>query len=79
MGFTGGTVVKNPPADAEDARNAGSIPRPRSPEVGNSNLLQYYHLKKFHGQRSLAIYSPWGPKELDTAERLSTAHTMKWA
>ena len=21
---------------------------------------------KFHGQRSLAGYSPWGPKELDT-------------
>ena len=21
-----------------------------------------------HGQRSLAVYSPWGPKELDTAE-----------
>ena len=26
-----------------------------------------------HGQRSLAGYSPWGPKELDTTERLSTA------
>ena len=24
-----------------------------------------------HGQRSLVGYSPWGPKELDTAERLS--------
>ena len=27
-----------------------------------------------HGQRSLAGYSPWGHKELDTAERL-TQHT----
>ena len=26
-----------------------------------------------HGQRSMAGYSPWGPKELDTTERLSTA------
>ena len=26
---------------------------------------------EFHGQRSLAGYSPWGRKELDTAERLS--------
>ena len=26
-----------------------------------------------HGQRSLAGYSPWGGKESDTAERLSTA------
>ena len=25
-----------------------------------------------HGQRSLAGYSPWGQKELDTPERLST-------
>ena len=24
-----------------------------------------------HGQRSLVGYSPWGPKELDTAERLN--------
>ena len=27
---------------------------------------------KFHGQRSLAGYSPWGHKESDTTERLST-------
>ena len=27
---------------------------------------------KFHGQRSLVGYSPWGGKELDTTERLST-------
>ena len=26
---------------------------------------------EFHGQRSLAGYSPWGQKELDTTERLS--------
>ena len=30
---------------------------------------------RFHGQRSLAGYSPWGHKELDTAELLST-HTL---
>ena len=28
-----------------------------------------------HGQRSLAGYSPWGHKELDTTEQLSTAHS----
>ena len=27
---------------------------------------------KFHGQRSLAAYSLWGCKELDTTEQLST-------
>ena len=42
MGFPGGSVVKNPPANAEDARDAGSIPgMGRSPEAGNGNLLPY--------------------------------------
>ena len=31
-------------------------------------------LEKFHGQRSLAGYSPWGHKELDTSEQMN-AHT----
>ena len=30
--------------------------------------------RKFHGQRSLAVYSPWGHKELDMTEQKST-HT----
>ena len=35
-------VVKNPPADAEDAREAGLIPGSgRSPGEGNGNPLQY--------------------------------------
>ena len=35
-------VVKNPPANAEDARDMGSIPRSeRSPREGNGNWLQY--------------------------------------
>ena len=28
---------------------------------------------KFHGQKSLADYSPWGGKESDIAERLTTS------
>ena len=42
--FSGGTVVKNPPANAGDARNSDSIP-PRAPGVGNGNLLQYSYLE----------------------------------
>ena len=39
MGFPGGSVVKNPPANAEAA---GSIPGSgRSPGEGNGNPLQY--------------------------------------
>ena len=35
-------VVKNPPANAGDMRDVGSIPGSgRSPEVGIGNLLQY--------------------------------------
>ena len=41
-GFPRGSVVKNPPANAEDVRNVGSIPRlGRSPGEGNGNPLQY--------------------------------------
>ena len=36
--FPGGTVVKNPPANAGDTREAGSIPESgRSPAVGKGN------------------------------------------
>ena len=42
QGFTGGTVVKNPPANAGDTTDAGSIPgTERFPGVGNGNPLQY--------------------------------------
>ena len=55
----------------------GSIPGSRSSSGGgNGTSLQYSCLGKFQGQRSLVGYSPWGCKESDTTERLSThAHT----
>ena len=41
-GFPGGSVVKNPPANAGDARDEGSIPGSgRSPGVGNGYPVQY--------------------------------------
>ena len=41
VGFPGGTVVKNLPANARDARDMGSIPGlGRYPGGGNGNLLQ---------------------------------------
>ena len=48
----------------------------RSPGGGHGNLLQYCCLENPHGQRNLEGYSPWGLKELDTTEGLSTAHVM---
>ena len=42
MGFPGGSVVKNPPANAGDIRDACLIPRSgRFPGVGNSSPIQY--------------------------------------
>ena len=39
---------------------------------GHSHPLQYSCLENSHGQRNLMGYSPWGHKELDMTERLST-------
>ena len=45
-GFPGGTVGKNPPAHAGDARDVGSMPElGRSPGGGNSNPFQYSCLR----------------------------------
>ena len=56
-GFSGGRVVKNPPANAGDARDVGSIPGSgRSPGGGNGNILAW----EIHGQKGLVGYSPWG-------------------
>ena len=39
-------MVRNPPANAGDTGNVGSIPGSgRFPEVGNGNLLQYSYLE----------------------------------
>ena len=71
--FSGDSVVKNPPANAEDTGDLGSIPGfGRSPGGGNGNSLQYSCMEKSHGQRSLEGYSPSGHKELDTTEHADT-------
>ena len=64
-------MVKNPPANAGDIRDSGSIPGSgRSLGGGQGNPLQYSCLEDPHGQRSLAGYSPWGVEESDVTERL---------
>ena len=58
-------MVKNPPANAGDVKDAGSIPGwGRSPGGGHGNPLQY----SCHGQRSLVGYSPQGHTESDMTE-----------
>ena len=41
-------------------------------EEGHGHPLQYSCLENPHGQRSLMGYSPWGHKESDMTEQLST-------
>ena len=62
QGFSGGSVVKNP---AANARDAGSIPgSERSTGVRNGNLHQYSCLGNPMDNTSLACYSPWGDKRV---------------
>ena len=59
----------------KNAGDPGLIPGlGSSPGEGHGNPLQYSCLENPHGQRSLAGYSPWGHKQLDMTEQLSTAH-----
>ena len=67
--FSDGTVVKNPPANAGDARDLGMIPGlGRSPGEGNGNLLPVFLFGKFHGQRTLLGYSLCSHKGSNTTE-----------
>ena len=55
-------------------RKPGFDPRLRRyPRGGHGVPIQYSCLESPHGQRSLAIYSPWVCKESDMTEWLSTA------
>ena len=65
-------MVKNPPANAGDVRDAGLTPGwGRSPREENGNPFQYSCLKNSMDRGdwwgSLSV-SPWGRKELDTTE-----------
>ena len=72
LGFPGSSDSKESTCNVGDL---GLIPGlGRSPGGGHGNPLQYSCLENPHGQRSLVGYSPWGHKESDTTERLSTAH-----
>ena len=62
-------VVKNPPANVGDRRDAGSIPGSgRSPGGGNSNPLQYSSLENPMDRGAWWGYSPWGHTEMNMTE-----------
>ena len=69
-------MVKNPPANAGDTRDVGSIPGSRrSPGGGHGNPLQWRMPGECHGQRSLEAYSPQGHIASDTTEVTQQQHT----
>ena len=71
MGFPGGLYGKESACNVGDL---GSVPGlERSPGEGCSNPLQYSCLENPHRQRSLVGHSPWGRKESDMTEQISTA------
>ena len=74
LGFPGDSDGKE---SACSAGNLGLIPGlGSSPGEGSSYLpTLVFWPGEFHGQRSLAGYSPWGHKELDT-EQLSLHFTI---
>ena len=62
-----GAVVKNSPSNAEDTRDADLIPGSgRFPWSRKWQPTLVFLPGKFHGQRILTGYSPWGRKESDT-------------
>ena len=77
MSFPGASVVKNPPANAGEAGDAGSIPESgRSPGEGNGNPLQYSCLEN-PMDRGAWWATVYGAAELDTTEATSWENYMQ--
>ena len=66
-------AVKNPPANAGDAGDKGSIPGSgRSPGGGQWQPTPVFLSGKSHGQGSLVGYIPWGHKESNVTTKSLT-------
>ena len=76
FGFPSGAVVKNLPANAGDERDVGLIPGPWVKTLWSRKKqpTPVFLSGKFHEQRSLEGYSPWGHKKLDMTKHTHT-HT----
>ena len=70
LGFPGGSDGKESTCNVGDLGLISGLEG--SHGGGHGNPLQYSFQENPHGQRSLEGHSPWGCKELDTTERLST-------
>ena len=65
-------MVKIPPANAGDARDARKSLGREDPLEEKWQPTPVFLPGESREQRSLVGYSPWGHKELDTTERLRT-------
>ena len=74
MGLPGGSDGKESACIPGDLGSILALGR--SPGGVHGNPLLYPCLENPHGQRSLVDCSPWGRKELDMTEQLSTAQNM---
>jgi len=76
LGFPGGSDGKE---STFNAGYLGSIPgMGRSPGGGHGNPLQYsFLLEESPWTEEPGSYSPWGHKESDMTERLSTAYSIE--
>ena len=70
LGFPDGLDGKEFACNAGDLHSIPALGK--SPGRGHGNPLQYSCLENPHGQREPAGYSPWGCKQSDMTERLST-------
>ena len=74
MTFPGSSAGKG---STHNVGDLGLIPGSgRSPGGGHGNPVQYSCPENPHGRSSLEDYCPWGHKEPDMTERLSTAHSI---
>ena len=72
-GFPGSRVVKNLPANAGDARDAGSIPGSgSSPRGGSGNPLQYSRLENSIDRGAWRATVQGGHKKSDMTEHTHT-------
>jgi len=80
MGFPSGSVVKNLPANAGDAGDGLDPWIRKIPWRRKWQPAPVFLPRKSHGQRSLTGNSPWGHKESDMTEQLSTLYyrQCKW-
>ena len=85
LGFPVGSRIKNPLANAGDVDSTPGLRRSPAERIPTPVFFLSFFVflilttpvflpGKSHGQRSLASYSPWGCKELDTAERLNNTN-----